>query len=187
MYLCLTTETREILKAYIQTLPQEDEWLFPGYNGKGSEHLGESQPYVILKDLCTKANITSKNARLPPIRFHCLRQYFSRKYGGRPEIKEFCMGHVPRYNGAYSVTEQEIWRDFKTQDEALAIQEKPYTTKLVEQTKQIENLQKENAVLKQRIDDLLIKPEERDAIYFMTKMLKTQKRKRHLRNCLRRL
>lgn len=140
MYLCLTSETREILTAYIKTLPQEEKWLFPGYNNKNEGHLGETQPDVILKDLCTKANITSKNAALQPIRFHGLRQYFSRKYGGRPEVKEFCMGHVPRYEGAYSVTEEEIWKDFETQEENLRIQQGPQIEKLKEQSEMIEAL-----------------------------------------------
>ena len=122
MYLCLSSETQEALKTYLKTLPQNETWLFPGYNNAEEGHLRSTRLDYVLKELCAKVGIVSKNPELQPLRFHGLRQYFSRKYRGRPEVREFCMGHMPKYEGAYSVGEQEIWEDFVTQDENLRIQ-----------------------------------------------------------------
>lgn len=159
MYLCLSSEARQALATYLKTLPQDEEWLFPGYNKNedAAGHIRPNRPDYIIKDLCEKAGIKSRNPELQPIRFHCLRQYFSRKYRGHPECKEFCMGHTPRYEGAYSVTETEIWEDFKTQDENLRIQattNNEIKTKLETQDIVIKRQQKEIEELKPRLQYL---------------------------------
>jgi hypothetical protein len=156
-YLCLTSETHDVLKTYIQTLPKNQEWLFEGYKKptmlvKAEEVTKTVSPLAagrldeILKDLCAKAGIESKNQVLQPIRFHGLRQSFSSRYGGRYEIKELCMGHTPRFAGAYSPSEQEIWSDFKAHEESLRIQQTNGNS--------VKKLIAENLDLKQRVDAL---------------------------------
>jgi hypothetical protein len=159
-YLCLTPETREVLKSYVETLSTNEVWLFPGYNSKEEDHLQPQRLYSILKHLCEKAHIESKNPKLQPLRFHGLRQYFSRKYRGRPEVKEFCMGHAPRYAGAYSVSEDEIWQDFQEQEVNLRIQltaPVPARKEDVEkQNQEIESLRTELATLKTQVRKILL-------------------------------
>jgi integrase len=150
MYLCLTTEARQVLGHYIKTLPSDQTWLFQGYDKAGSKngHINAGRLDYLIKDLAEKAGIRSRNSQLIPIRFHGLRQYFARKYKGRPEAREFCMGHVPRYEGAYSIGEQEIWEDFQTQDENLRIQK----ITSGETSKRVETLEEEVKRLKYEVE-----------------------------------
>jgi len=67
----LSTETIELLKQYLPTLPRHNDFLFPSTNGK---YIDTDTINRILRDLAEKASIKiSKNKRL---RFHCFRKRF---------------------------------------------------------------------------------------------------------------
>jgi integrase len=69
----LSQETVDLLKKYLEILPEDNPYLFPS-NQKRIKHISNTQMGNLLRDLAQKAEIKIKNGK--SLSFHCFRKMF---------------------------------------------------------------------------------------------------------------
>ncbi|MFH1328240.1 MAG: site-specific integrase, partial [Candidatus Bathyarchaeota archaeon] len=69
----LSQETVELLKKYLETLPEDNPYLFPS-NQKNLKSISKTQVGNLLRDLAQKAEIKIANGK--SLSFHCFRKMF---------------------------------------------------------------------------------------------------------------
>jgi integrase len=154
MLLCLTRETAQNLKTYIQFEKLgSDDYLFPGR--KKGTHLHKGEPDWSLKEYAKQAGIVSASG--DPIRFHGLRAYFNRtaENNSLPQaVTKLCMGHqLDDMEVAYSSRpDEELWEQWQKIESSLTVETNVAVNGLEKTVKGLEaklsSLEQENEELK---------------------------------------